>query len=319
MRLVGIVAIALLLAFGCTRARLATRYLSRCPARGPEPAADLGLRRVPIDLHRFYADVRGRTAAFEIMELGRVRDDPVEHPILAIRRRGVAARQRILVVAGIHGNETAGLLAVPAMLDLLQTDRREYNDWDITIIAPANPVGVAHGSRYNADGCDLNRDFDTPRTYEASVIRDFIAAHRPDVIVSLHEGAQDGYLLIVTSKGSKPLGEAVVRAVQARGIALASKHFVGFSLGTPGLSAEGRGSDLLKWVFGLHTLGRFAASLGIGTYTTETSWSSENFDERVLAHLVTVDAVLTTTAREHERAAQQGAAADEAQRGPIEP
>ena len=216
-------------------------------------AADLGARPVTVDLNDFYADIRSRSSAFEVGELGSVRDGEAEHPILTIRHRGSSARHKILVVAGIHGNEAAGIVAVPAILDLLETGRPEYRLFDVTIIAPANPVGVVHGSRYNADGCDLNRDFRDPRTYEARLIRDFIAAQPPDLIVSLHEGPQDGYLLVMTSEGSKRLAEAVVDAVRDRGFALASSHFVGFSLGTPGLSAEGGGTDFLKWALRLHT------------------------------------------------------------------
>jgi hypothetical protein len=85
---------------------------------------------------------------------------------------------------------------------------------------------------------------------------------------------------------------------------LANKHFVGFSLGTPGLSAEGCGTDFLKWALRLHTLGSFATSLGIGTYTTETSWSSENVEERILAHVVTVESLLVAGARTHGPAQQ---------------
>jgi predicted deacylase len=233
-----------------------------------------------------------------------VRDGEADHPVLAIRSRGSSARNKILVVAGIHGNETAGLHAVPAILDFLEADRPEYRSSEVTIVAPANPVGVLHGSRYNGDGCDLNRDFHDPRTHEARMIHDFIAAQRPDLIVSLHEGPQDGYLLVVTSEGSKQLAEAAVRAVRERGFALASSHFAGFALGTLGLSAEGSGTDFLKWALRLHTLGSFAASLGIGTYTTETSWSSRDFEGRVQAHVVTVEALLLASARDGEFEAQ---------------
>jgi hypothetical protein len=134
--------------------------------------------------------------------------------------------------------------------------------------------------------------------------------------VSLHEGPQDGYLLVVTSEGSKQLAETAVHAVRERGFLLASSHFADFSLRTPGLSAEGGGTDFLKWALRLHTLGSFANSLGIGTYTTETSWSSDDFEGRTQAHVVTVEALLLAGARDGELAAQRGAAADVAQRVP---
>jgi hypothetical protein len=310
-------AVALLLAVGCARVGLAPRYLARCPAKGPEAAADLGFRQVPLDLHDFYVGIRARSSTFKIDELGAVRDGGADYPILSIHYRGSSAHNKILVVAGVHGNETAGLLAVPAILDLLEANRPEHRFSDVTIVAPANPMGVLYGSRYNGDGCDLNRDFHDPRTYEARVIRDFIAAQQPNMIVSLHEGPQDGYLLVMTSEGSKQLAEAAVRAVRERGFTLASSHFAGFALRTPGLSAEGGGTDFLKWALRLRTLGSFANSLGIGTYTTETSWSSDDFEGRVQPHVVTVEALLLAGARNGELAAQRGAAADEAQRVSI--
>jgi hypothetical protein len=87
-------------------------------------------------------------------------------------------------------------------------------------------------------------------------------------------------------------------------------------LRTPGLSAEGGGTDFLKWALRLHTLGSFANSLGIGTYTTETSWSSDDFESRVQPHVVTVEALLLAGARDGKLAARHGAAADAAQRVP---
>lgn len=290
-------AVALVFATSCTRLRLAPRYLSRCPAEGPVRSNDLGLLPAPIELEDFYASVRERAGTFDVAELGSVHDGKTAYPILAVHRPRSAATRRMLVVAGIHGNETAGLLAVPAILDLLESDAPEFRAWDVTVIAPANPVGVAHGSRYNGDGCDLNRDFREPRTHEARLIRDFITRQPPDLIVSLHEGPQDGYLLVVTSKGSRQLGETAVRAVGEHGIALARKHFAGLSLGAPGLSAEGLGTEFLKWVLRLHTLGSFATRLGIGAYTTETPWSSENFEDRTLAHVVTVKSLLIAGSR----------------------
>jgi hypothetical protein len=300
MRQTIVLAAAMLLALGCGRAGLAPRYLARCPAEGPDATADLGFLPVSLDLQDFYAAIRTRTATFEVAELDSVRDGEESHPIFAIRHRGSSAHHKVLIVAGVHGNEAAGVLAVPAILDLLTTDRPEFGAFDVTIIAPANPVGVAHGSRYNADGCDLNRDFREPRTDEARLLRDFIAAESPNLIVSLHEGPQDGYMLVVTSGGSKQLAQAAVSAVRGEGLALASSHFAGFSLGTPGLSAEGGGSDFLKWALQLNTLGRFANGLGIGTYTTETSWASDDFEGRVRAHVVTVEALLLALARDEK-------------------
>lgn len=46
----------------------------------------------------------------------------------------------------------------------------------------------------------------------------------------------------------------------------------------------------------IHSLGRYVARHGVGTHTTETNWASPDFERRVLAHVVTVDAILAAGA-----------------------
>ena len=53
----------------------------------------------------------------------------------------------LLVLAGVHGNEHAGLLAVPRLLEKWTEDAVR-----LVVITPVNPVGAAELSRYNADG-----------------------------------------------------------------------------------------------------------------------------------------------------------------------
>jgi protein MpaA len=75
-------------------------------------------------------------------------------PIAAISRGDPRARDKVLVIGCIHGNETAGiritrrLIASPAP--------RRAGLW---IVPSLNPDGVAAGTRGNAHGVDLNRNF----------------------------------------------------------------------------------------------------------------------------------------------------------------
>jgi protein MpaA len=59
----------------------------------------------------------------------------------------------VLVVGCIHGNETGGIAIARAL------ERLSPHDLDLWIVPDLNPDGVAAGSRKNAHGVDLNRNF----------------------------------------------------------------------------------------------------------------------------------------------------------------
>ena len=59
----------------------------------------------------------------------------------------------MLVVGAIHGNETGGIAIARALEHLAP------RDLDLWIVPDLNPDGVAAGTRQNAHGVDLNRNF----------------------------------------------------------------------------------------------------------------------------------------------------------------
>jgi protein MpaA len=64
------------------------------------------------------------------------------------------AKRRILVVGCIHGNECAGLRIVHAL-----ARSRPVKDVQLWLVGELNPDGTAAGTRQNAHGVDLNRNF----------------------------------------------------------------------------------------------------------------------------------------------------------------
>jgi hypothetical protein len=75
-------------------------------------------------------------------------------PIRALRVGPARARVKVLVVGAVHGNERAGK-AVVARLRTARPPRGTA----LWLIEDANPDGSAAGSRHNAGGVDLNRNF----------------------------------------------------------------------------------------------------------------------------------------------------------------
>ncbi len=74
--------------------------------------------------------------------------------IHAVERGNPRSTDRLLVVGCIHGNECAGLAIVHA-LERLPTPP----SLDLWVIENLNPDGYAAGTRQNAHGVDLNRNF----------------------------------------------------------------------------------------------------------------------------------------------------------------
>jgi protein MpaA len=66
---------------------------------------------------------------------------------------GRPSGRRVLVVGCIHGSETAGIAVTRAL------ERLSPADLDFWIVPDLNPDGVAAGTRQNAHGVDLNRNF----------------------------------------------------------------------------------------------------------------------------------------------------------------
>jgi hypothetical protein len=155
------------------------------------------------------------------------------------------------------------------------------------LVAPANPVGLAALSRYNGAGCDVNRDFRHFRTPEAAAIRDVLDAVAPELVVSLHEGPQDGLYVIATRSVPADVAEVAARAVAAAGVPLATHSYLGFAIAN-GAEREGWLLTLVKHALRIDSLGAYAQGLGIGTLTIESPWSSTDLERRVLGQVTAV-------------------------------
>ena len=118
-------------------------------------------------------------------------------PILARRIGQPKSPRKVVILAAMHGDETA-----PDKILLNLRDGRQIYGADIWIVGHVNPDGVARHTRQNAHKVDLNRNF--PRhwvhlygTYysgprpasepETRAIMRFLAEIRPRYVVSFHQ------------------------------------------------------------------------------------------------------------------------------------
>ncbi len=116
-------------------------------------------------------------------------------PITAIEV-GNRSGTRVLVVGAVHGTETGGIPIAHAL------ERLSPRDLDLWIVPDMNPDGVAAGTRQNAHGVDLNRNFpwrwrplhgvyesgDRPLSErEARIARALILRLHPHVTIWFHQ------------------------------------------------------------------------------------------------------------------------------------
>ena len=138
-------------------------------------------------------------------------------PIHAVRVGPARARVELLVVGAVHGNEPAGK-AVVARLRRLRPPRGTA----LWLVPDANPDGAVAGSRHNANGVDLNRNFpyrwrEQDGVYESGTgplsepesqaLAAFVERERPRVTLWYHQALS----MVVRSGGDTALQRLYAR------------------------------------------------------------------------------------------------------------
>ena len=245
---------------------------------------------IDFDLDRYLERIRAfRGERFQVDVEVTVADHGRDYPLLSVCSRAPAPKT-LLVLAGVHGDELAGLLAVP---EILESWRSEHVR--LVVLTPVNPVGAARRSRGNARGHDINRDFVRFATPEARVVRRVFERVRPDFVLSLHEGPQQGTFMFTNRFVGRALATALCAELAAGGTVLAEKDYFGRRLRPPGLAPA---STLMQAVWTLWARAfRSQASIAYSQERTvpeivlESSWWHPDQKARIRPHVALVDAV----------------------------
>ena len=133
---------------------------------------------------------------------------PPQHRIVgtSVQRRPIMALVLGLgpdvtfILATIHGNEPAGTPLVRQLAEYLKQHPYLLTGRTVVLLPVANPDGMAHNSRFNAHGVDLNRNFAAANRLNnrrsgrtalsepgARAIDQIIRQYAPDRIVSIHQ------------------------------------------------------------------------------------------------------------------------------------
>lgn len=264
-------------------------YLNSGSVNGPEKHTEFAMYLEKVDLEQY--DKTLRKSAFNYKTIATINYDDKNFPVSQLDWGDPTASKRLLVLAGVHGNEIAGMLAIPDILKDIEKNATHYIDWCIRIVTPVNPVGVTYQSRYDQDGRDLNRDFKEFSSIGARLQRDVIEDFKPTIVVTLHESPDEGFYMFSEGRLPRQVKTAIADTLVAESIPLAKKNFLHIKLQS-GLWEKPPIIYMIQRQLGIYTLGRYLYEKKISTITTESTWSGKDMSARKRPHALVIRAIL---------------------------
>ncbi|MFH1638258.1 MAG: M14 family metallocarboxypeptidase [Candidatus Woesearchaeota archaeon] len=111
----------------------------------------------------YHMEVVSRLKGLDKIIIGEIE----RHPVFCIRL-GKRGKPKVLISAGMHGNEPA---AVYALIEFIRKYIKDY-DYRFYIYPCINPTGFESCTRLNHEGVDINRNFKPfSRVQEVSIIK----------------------------------------------------------------------------------------------------------------------------------------------------
>lgn len=152
--------------------------------------------------------------------LGHVQSDSGSVPILSLSRKVAGRAPRILIAAGIHGDEPAGPHAVLSLLEQFEKGWEALHRLQVEIVPLINPSGFDRRERHNQTGTDLNRTFGSPAPPpEIRLLMDDYRRRPIDLFVDLHEDVDTPgfYLYELAPDLPSAFGPKILAALRAEG------------------------------------------------------------------------------------------------------
>ncbi len=123
-----------------------------------------------------------------VAEIGQIAHPGFKAPIWRVAYRPFQTDlKQVLVLAGIHGNETAGVEYVLSLIDRLRATPVSTTRFDMDILPMINPWGWVHDLPFTHARVDIADDFTRFDSPEARIIRRFLREKRYDLVLDLRE------------------------------------------------------------------------------------------------------------------------------------
>ena len=183
------------------------------------------------------------TPGHRLVKTGRIRTDSGVHPIYAVVTRNY--RQdlpRIILSAGIHGEEPAG---VYTLLEFLNRGIANYlKHFSFLILPCLNPYGFTRGVRFSREVSDLNRSFDdAPGPPEVAAVKAILRRfpgpyrlafdfHETDTYMpkgehrSVETIPAGAYMYETTRNGQPRLGPEILKGIRSSGYPISQRDSI---------------------------------------------------------------------------------------------
>ncbi len=284
---------ALIILASCTKLKLAYKYyINPCYYDSPVKQNDFPQHFIHVDLKDYYNQVITLSDSFIVDTLENIEYKEHSYPILGITKNPTSTNTRLLIIAGVHGNETGGTLAIIKLLNDLNNNPSRYKNWTIKIVTPINPAGTIEMSRYNECGCDLNRKMKSSNQKGIVVQRRVIEEFKPELIISLHESPSQGFLIHPNKHLNSDLRNKIINDIEAQNINLATQDYFGRSLVIPGVSKISGMMKFFETIVQVESLSDYINKMGIIEITTESGWNSQDTFQRVNSHLIFIASII---------------------------
>lgn len=133
------------------------------------------------------------------------------YPLFTWRYSPQHSLGKIIISAGIHGDEPSG---VECLLTLLETCPPWLKAFDLTLFPCLNPWGYEHNMRTNEEGRDLNRLWKSNDSKEISFVCHILGNRRFHLTICLHEDYDaTGFYVYELTRHQTPCAPIVVKAV----------------------------------------------------------------------------------------------------------
>jgi len=160
------------------------------------------------------------------------------YPLWAVEW-GDSAHPLLIIQAGVHGDEPSGIEAALRLLEKLAEGDVPLKRHRLLIIPCANPSGFAAGTRVNAAGQDINRQFHNDLTQESAAIRRLLAPQFAAGLLELHTDPDVSgfYLFELLQDGETSVGQEILESLRRWEYPVEEVPFFGGYHGHDGLYA----------------------------------------------------------------------------------